>query len=130
MSKAEKERQAAKAREYLLDALKPGDTVYCVINSVARSGMSRKIKFLAMGEQLEGKKVTRRYVRNISYLIAQACGYSYDRDNGALRVAGCGMDMGFAVVYDLAATLWPTSTAKPGADPKSTGGYALKHEWL
>jgi len=49
-------------------------------------------------------------------------------------VGGCGMDMGFAVVYDLGLSLWPAGTPAPhgtrNGEPDSNGGYALKHSWL
>lgn len=78
----------------LKSILKPGDTIPVIIRSVSRSGMSRTMDF---------------YGPDLSYLsgyIALACGYTRTRD-GALRVKGCGMDMAFAVVYNLGRTLWP-----------------------
>ena len=53
---------------------------------------------------------------------------------GGLRVSGCGMDMGFHVVYNLGYALWPDGTPEPhgtrNGAPDSDGGYALKHRWL
>ena len=50
------------------------------------------------------------------------------------HVARSGMDMGFAVVYDLGLSLWPAGTPAPhgtrNGEPDANGGYALKHSWL
>jgi hypothetical protein len=49
-------------------------------------------------------------------------------------VNGCGMDMGFSVVCNLGAMLWPMGTDTPhgtrNGAPDSAGGYALKHKWI
>jgi hypothetical protein len=44
--------------------------------------------------------------RDVSYHAAMAIGSPRDRETGALRVSGCGMDMGFHVAYALSATLY------------------------
>lgn len=73
-------------------------------------------------------------VRSIGYLAAQAMGDSWDRDRQGIKVGGCGMDMGFHVVYSLGSVLWPKGTPKPhstrNGEPDRAGGYALKHSWL
>jgi hypothetical protein len=104
----------------LHELLKPGDTVVCVLRSVAKSGMSRRIDF---------------YTADLAYLthsIAVVLGDAEPK-NG-LRVDGCGMDMGFSVVYSLGDTLWPKGTDVPhgtrNGEPDSAGGYAIKHRWL
>jgi hypothetical protein len=38
------------------------------------------------------------------------------------KVGGCGMDMGFHLVYTLASVLFP--------EDRKTGGYKLNHEWI
>ncbi len=109
------------ALQYLRDNLKPGDTVYCILRNVSRSGMSRQIDFYMEG------------MRCISGSIAEALDYP-QAQHGALKVGGCGMDMGFSVVYNLGATLWPNGTPKPhgtrNGELDTDGGYALKHRWL
>lgn len=42
----------------------------------------------------------------LGYNAAVAMGDRYDRDNEGIRVGGCGMDMGFHVVYNLSRTLF------------------------
>jgi hypothetical protein len=55
-------------------------------------------------------------------------------DDGGIKIGGCGMDMGFDLVYSLGATLWPNGTRKPhgtrNGEPDSAGGYALNHRWM
>jgi hypothetical protein len=65
-------------------------------------------------------------VINITYYSGLALGWRIvDRNGGsrAVRVGGCGMDMGFHLVYTLSRTLYKSTD---GAD----AGYYLKHSWL
>lgn len=127
-AKAGKARLKAEAIKYLQSILKPGDTVYCILRNVSRSGMSRQIDFLVAESDDSSFKP-----HSISGLVATALDYP-QADGGALKVGGCGMDMGFSVVYNLGAALWPNGTPKPhgrrNGQPDSDGGYALKHSWL
>jgi hypothetical protein len=104
--------------------IKPGSTVYTILRNVSASGMSRQIDVII---------VKRDGPRNISNYVADACGYT-QHNGGPLKVGGCGMDMGFAVVYGLGAKLWPNGTSKPhsrrNGEPDSDGGYALRQEWI
>ena len=147
------------ARDELRDDLKPGTTVYTILEHVGRSGMSRRI----------GVRV---FVDNdphyLDGLVAIALGEPVPRDGG-IRVDGCGMDMGFELVYRLSRALYPDGfgcigragypekrdalcpsndhangdgdyTPHPGCgtpDARGTrdhwhneGGYALNHRWL
>lgn len=79
--------------------LKPGDTIYHTVKHVARSGMSRTITFFIADRH---KKIT-----CINWELSHALGYSRDKSNGALKVGGCGMDMGFHVVYSTGRALFP-----------------------
>lgn len=112
------------AIESLLEILKPGQTVFCTLRSVSGSGMSRRISFhVVKGEDF----------KQIDYLVARACGYKQS-DKGGLIVSGCGMDTGFAVVYNLGGAVWPDGTPEPhgrrNGAPDSDGGYALKSTWV
>ena len=72
--------------------------------------------------------------KDISYLTALAMDEKINEKTGGVKVAGCGMDMGFALVYNLGHTLWPKGTRKPhgtrNGEPDNCGGYALKHRWI
>ena len=111
------------ARKELRKFIKAKSTVYTVLNSVSSSGMSRDISAFV---------VQKGRIRNIDSLVSDACAISMGKRG--LRMQGCGMDMGFALVYNLGNALWPNGTRKPHGTrngvPDSEGGYALKHEWL
>lgn len=111
MTKAQKAEQV-EALDRLREWVKPGDELTTIIRSVARSGMSRTIDVYAFYVRDDGK-IGRRW---LSSNVATACGYR-TTDDGALKVGGCGMDMGFAVVYNLASVLFGD-------------GYALSQVWL
>lgn len=140
--------------------LKPGDEVYCILRHVSSSGMSRVIDLVIpyrdfehvyptkMEECNDGEtrevtdytgKPRKRYtgrirLRSIGWLAAKAMGDNFDRDRSGIKVHGCGMDMGFHLVYNLGRTIWPNGTPKPhgkrNGDPDRDGGYALKKVWL
>ncbi len=94
MSKSKPTKDEIKeATARLKEWLKPGDTVNCILRSVSRSGMSRVISFYK-GDS-----------RMLDYSIHAILGYSMAKRDG-LSVGGCGMDMGFSVVYNLSATLY------------------------
>lgn len=109
--------------------VKPGAEVRTILTHVSRSGMSRRIKLVTAYKGEEGPQIM-----DITRMVAKLCGYKLSQSDGALIVNGCGMDMGFAVVYDLGSAMWPKGTKKPhgtrNGEPDSTGGYALKQRWL
>ena len=135
------------AIERLREFIKPGDTVYTVLRHVSRSGMMRHIDCYVMEDNEP---------RYISYNVALATD-NPATDGGAVKIGGCGMDMGFALVYDLSATLFPdgfdcigkvvgddgyTVTRCPSNDHSNgdrdyspenhhaSGGYALRQRWI
>lgn len=128
----------------LRETLKPGDTLHTVLRSVSRSGMSRVIDVYLLS--CDDGKVEKRW---LSYWIAKACGFSFQDRRGlpeGIKVGGCGMDMGFHVVYTLSRVIWPNGYECSGTTCRSNdhsngdrnykphhhndGGYALRHEWL
>lgn len=120
------------ARQELLTLLPPGSTVYTILRHVSRSGMSRTISFFTIAfDPLDGDEP---YLRCIDWAVAKVCGYTRDQKNDGLKVSGCGMDMGFAVISNLGYALWPNGTDEPhgmrNGEPDSNGEYALKHRWL
>jgi hypothetical protein len=112
------------AIKYLRDELKPGDTINTILRHVSRSGMSRSIS-LFHGDQ------------DITYFCALAMGDKIDQKNGGIKASGCGMDMGFSLVYNLGYCLFPKGFKVDGIGRNgdtsgwdNDGGYALKHRWL
>lgn len=110
--------------------LKPGATVYTKLESVSSSGMSRRISVYIVAPKTENAPAR---IVNITGMAANATGYT-PSDKGGITMGGCGMDMGFAIVYALGRAIWPKGTPKPhgtrNGAPDKDGGYALKHSWL
>jgi hypothetical protein len=140
ITKAEAERQ--KAVEDLKRYLKPGDTVYTSIVYVARSGMARWIRLYVFraNHQKECAPV------NITWDAAIATTYKYDTGYDALRVDGCGTDVGFEAVYTMSRAMWPHGYTCSGEKRCHSndhtngdrnykrhlhhdGGYALSQRW-
>ena len=100
------------AIDYLHDKLTPGRTVYTKLTHVSRSGMSRSIEvYLAEG---------RDNLTDITWQVARATNSRVDNNHGGIVMQGCGMDMGFALVYGLGRTLYPDGvpcTGSRGYDP-------------
>ena len=139
MNAKERERQDA-VRE-LREMLKPGDTVYTKLVTVSRSGMSRVIApyIIRDNEPL-----------CIEWKVGKATGYALTPTgrNEGIKIGGCGMDMGFKLVYDLSRALFPDGfdcigekcpaschsngdrDYTPGRHHDGDGGYALKQRWL
>lgn len=131
MSKAEGEKlYKAQTIASLKKIIKPGSKVYTKLESVSASGMNRRISLYVVAPAQKGQPAS---IQNITYSAAVAMGCKVS-DKGGISVGGCGMDMGFALVYDLGASIWPKGTPKPhgmrNGEPDKSGGYALKHEWL
>ena len=117
--------ETKEAQARLLDVLHPGTIVYTDIRHCSASGMTRWLDLYCVDD---GR------IRNITYLACKAGAMSWCSRRHAMKVGGCGMDMGFAAVYELGRKLWPAGTPKPhgtrNGEPDSNGGYALKHFWL
>lgn len=111
----------------LYEILKPGDKVYTILRHVSASGMTRRISVKA----IKGGTLC-----DITHHVANVAGFRMAFPKEGLRVSGCGMDMGFEVVYRLGAVLWPkgdgkTITGRNGdKKPETDGGYILRQEWL
>ena len=94
-----KDEEKAKALEYLHEYLRPGDTVYTILRHVSRSGMSRSISALVILKD--------GIPYEVSHLVSHAGRGAFDRNSGGVKVNGCGMDMGFHLVYNLSYVLFP-----------------------
>ena len=105
--------------------IKPGSTVYTKLESVSKSGMSRKVHAYIVTKD--------KRVERISYQVGVITGSTYAAD-GSVVCYGCGMDAGYHLVHTLGHYLWPKGTSKPhgirDGEPDTDGGYALKHEWI
>lgn len=118
MSNTMQEKRTAEAEEARADfldfyGLRDGATVYAVVRSVSASGMSRTMSFFVGSVDRDGRPA----VSNVTWQVAKLLGYRLqDSRYGerVIRVNGTGMDMVFAVVYDLSNALFGN-------------GYALRH---
>ena len=125
------------SKEMLLELVKPGDTVYTILRHVSRSGMSRSIDLIVMSD---GKPLS------ISAWAADVINIRLDHDRWGLKIRGTGMDMGFALVYELSSALFRDNftcigEGCPANDhfngdrdytphQHSDAGYALRQLWL
>ena len=110
------------AKKQLLEYyLEEGATVYTVLRSVSSSGMSRTISL---------KVVKGLQILDITYYASVVLGWKLTEVNGsrALRVGGCGMDMGFHTVYTLARVLFRDKYE--GQPDAVDAGYSLMQVWL
>ena len=101
--KAEQEAALAKLREIL----KPGDEIHTVLRHCSRSGMSRSISLIIARDGAP---------EDITYWAARALGDRIDQRRGGIVVGGCGMDMGFHLVYSLSRRLFPDGFGTPSAE--------------
>lgn len=130
--------------------IKPGDTVHTQLKSVSRSGMSRVIQVIKIQcreeTDVDGRASKEPEILYLGYNVAQAIEMRYDREREGVKVSGCGMDMGFAIIYDLSRVLFADGfdcigegcpandhgngdrdyTPHRHSDP----GYALKQQWI
>lgn len=130
MAKWTKEEREIAVRD-LRKVLRPGATVHCILRHVSSSGMSRRIDLYTV------KKNALVY---LSGLAAIALDERVHKD-GSIVVGGCGMDMGFHLVYSLGRVLFPKGfvpakanmhgrNGTPNTELDQDGGYALHHRWM
>ena len=140
-----KQNEIEQIKEELRELLPAGSKVYTQVVHVSRSGMSRHIDVFAIKDNTPIK-----INWQIEKLGLFKRGSSYNAKNAdSLRVGGCGMDMGFHVVYNLSSVLYrdgfkcsgkncpsndhfndPEFKRRKGKQHKGDGGYALKQVWL
>jgi macrodomain Ter protein organizer (MatP/YcbG family) len=135
MKVTKEERQ--QAIDWLREQLKPGDTVSTILRHVSRSGMQRRISCIIN---------TENGPFDADYWVSKAIGVRL-HEKGGIVMGGCGMDMGFHLVYMLSHRLWPDGFDCVGdkrcrsndhfnGDRNYTphrhqdGGYALSQRWL
>lgn len=132
--KAIKDAEREEAKATLREILKPGQTVYCILRHRSASGMMRVIDLCIaeteyrdeyplmpvenseyLGQRDYSAKPKKLKVgpaiRHIGFLAARALGDNWDRDKEGIRAGGCGMDMGFNLVYNLGRVLFPEGFA-------------------
>lgn len=106
--------------------------LYTTCHHVSNSGMLRHLSVFFIGK--DRKPVC------LNWHIEQLGLYKrgkYNQNNAdALRVSGCGMDMGFSVVYNLGSSLKELANYKivvgrnGNKKPETDTGYLLNQRWL
>ena len=125
------------------ELVKPGDTLYTVLRHVSRSGMQREIStFITPADGVP---------RCLDWHVSRIIGERIGKHDGVV-IGGCGMDMGFQMVYLLSSAMFPDGFTCTGKNEKehrycpsndhsngdrnyrphkhSSGGYALKQRWM
>jgi hypothetical protein len=106
--------------EQLTDWLTPTNgektTIYTITRHVSASGMSRNISAFC---------IKNNEIVELDYFIGRITGFKHSK-NGGLIIKGCGMDMGFHLVYTLSRALYENNIQRPDND----GGYILNQKWL
>jgi hypothetical protein len=116
------DRETARARPLkLLAQGKERPVVYTILRHVSASGMQRRIDLYIL--EVDEKTGTAR-PRYISGWAAAVLGDKCYPENG-IKVNGCGMDMGFSLVYNLSMALY-----NPGPKYDKDKAYSLKQEWM
>ena len=119
-----KQQEKEEALKMLHKWLSPGDTVYTILRHVSRSGMQREIGIVIIKDGVD---------IHPNYAVSKALGMRQGNRDGII-VGGCGMDMGFHLIYCLGRAMWPNGTPEPhgkrNGELDSDGGYALKQRWL
>jgi hypothetical protein len=114
MSKVLDRNKLDQDKAQLRDLLGDQPNVYTILRSVSSSGTSRHISL---------KTIHRGELIDITYLAARVMGDKVSEKLGhnTIRVNGCGMDMGFHLVYGLSSVLYA------GQD---RAGYVIKQRWI
>ena len=127
-----------RARDQLREILPPGSTVYTILHQVGRSGMSRRVGVRAI---VDGEPM---YLDGLIHAAEPSFFPLGDREG--IIMGGCGMDMGFHLVYSLSRMLYRDAFDCIGEDcpsndhsngdrdytphKHSDGGYALRQRWI
>lgn len=89
------------AIKILKDKIKKGDILYTNVNHVSRSGMMRYISVTHINNNIPCK-----LDRFISIALDWKQGRNRFGDFDGIKVSGCGMDMGFHLIYTLSSALF------------------------
>lgn len=103
---AENERQDAIAQ--LRELFPVGSTVHTVLRHVSQSGMLRTFSVLHADE--------RGNIDDVDYLIHRAGIAKRSARHAGVEMGGCGMDMGFALAYNMARTIYRDGFPCTGVD--------------
>lgn len=90
---------------WLRARIEVGAHLYTTVTHVAKSGMSRRIKVLMVVPDEGGRG--NHQIWNISGWVAEATNRKKHSNEMSVVVNGCGMDMGFELIYTLGRVMFP-----------------------
>lgn len=105
----EREQQRDNAIAYLREIFPVGSTAHTILRHISSSGMTRWISVIGPDNN------------DVSWAVARAMGDKLAARYGGIKVGGCGMDMGFHLVYSMSRTLYPEGHACTGVDYRNSG---------
>ena len=120
-SKEEKQ----EALERLKEWIKKGDTLHTTVRHVSRSGMMRHISVKHLKATDNPERPVN--VSNYDYHIARVLDLPEAPNYQGIKIGGCGMDMGFHLVYSLSRALFKD---EPKGESDRDHGYWINQEWL
>jgi hypothetical protein len=91
-TKAEQAEGMGALREYVTE----GVTIYTIIRSISRSGMSRRLSVIVFRDNEPF---------SLDWAVSRALDYPLRRVVEGIRVDGCGMDMGYHVASSIASAV-------------------------
>lgn len=132
----QKQKEQLEAINSLKEIIKPGMTVFTVLKHVSRSGMMRHVApYVIINNEPHW----------IGYRVAKALDWPLADDDG-VKIGGCGMDVGFELVYNLSRVLFRDNFVCIGENCHSNdhvngdrdrtphlhsdAGYALRQRWI
>lgn len=131
----DKEKDTLTPRLELRKLLEPGMKVYTILRHVSASGTSRRISVLYIDKK--------GHPQHLDWYLEEFGIAKRHKSKDGLSVSGCGMDMGYHLVYSLGRVLYPMGFSCAGEGCPSNdhangnkrelhpdGGYAFRHEWL
>ena len=113
------------ALEKLKSWIKKGDTLHTTVRHVSRSGMMRHISVRHLKATDNPERPVN--ISNYDYHIARVLDLPEAPNYQGVKVGGCGMDMGFHLVYSLSRALFRD---EPKGESDRDHGYWIKQEWL
>ena len=112
MKKHIKEKRKQESISYLKSMLKKDDIIHTQLCHVSQSGMTRHIKVRLIRDNIP---------LDLSFDTSRVLEWKEGKNRfggyNGIKVRGCGMDMGFHLVYTLSRVLFDD-------------GYYIKQEWL
>tara|TARA_R100001460_G_scaffold105254_1_gene151680 strand:+ start:370 stop:741 length:372 start_codon:yes stop_codon:yes gene_type:complete len=120
-TKSEKQQALEKLKSWI----KKGDTLHTTVRHVSRSGMMRHISVRHLKATDNPDRPVN--ISNYDYHIARVLDLPEAPNYQGVKIGGCGMDMGFHLVYSLSRALFRD---EPKGESDRDHGYWINQEWL